>query len=482
MQTEPKKRFPKDYPIDPNTLTAGRYGTLEMVNIWGPEKTFEDILYVQAEAASLLAELYPDIVSLAEAREISEKANLKNISPARIREFEAKSRHDIIAINTALEEVVSKGAGSKINLAKTSADSTQPARALQLKRSMEVVADSVENLRDIVLEKSMEWINVPHMDTTHLYDALPTVAGRPLAFYGEMLQSGLEVLKFFYNHSIKGKWADVTGNHHGAVTLGINGRNLQAEYCKRLGVGWMDAPAQLPGLEFEADIFYTLARLGETVNNLAKYIAWGRGDDVNIFINKRPSRSKGSSGMPHKDAKNGNPTDEEQFMSERNYGIGNLVTGLINCDFSYARNLAASANGRINFEDGFKFFDHAIRQTADITYWVALKEQRSVERVTRSLGVVTSPQVMTYLVDKRRVENPMTRSEAHDLVGKIADEAWNNNLPFIDMLLKNNEVTSRLSEETLRKITDPIEYIGESKLIIETVHSKYYGEKTLGGK
>ena len=105
-----------------------------------------------------------------------------------------------------------------------------------------------------------------------------------------------------------------------------------------------------------------------------------------------------------------------------------------------------------------------------------------MERVTRSLGVVTSPQVMTYLVDKRRVENPMTRSEAHDLVGNIANEAWNNNLPFIDVLLKNNEVTSRLSEETLRKITNPIEYIGESKLIIETIHSKYYGKKTLGGK
>jgi len=44
--------------------------------------------------------------------------------------------------------------------------------------------------------------------------------------------------------------------------------------------------------------------------------------------------------MPHKDAKNGNPTTEEQVMSLRNYMTGNLVTSVMNCEIPYARNLA----------------------------------------------------------------------------------------------------------------------------------------------
>ena len=108
----------------------------------------------------------------------------------------------------------------------------------------------------------------------------------------------------------------------------------------------MDAPAQLPGLEFEADIVFVLARLAETMNNVARYVAWGRSDDVNIFINANPRRKKGSSAMPHKDAKNGNPTAEEQVMSIANYIRGNLMTAMCNCEMPYARNLAASSNAR----------------------------------------------------------------------------------------------------------------------------------------
>jgi len=435
--------------------------------LWGdPFGAFEYSLKVQGQAAKTLARLYPDIVSMELAEEIAEKASLKHINPDRIREIEEKTGHDVIAINTALEETISKKAAAHINKAKTSADTTQPAKALQLKASLNVIADSIENLRDILIEKAVEWSAKPHMDTSHLYDALPTVAGRPLVHYAEMLQSGLKLLKFVYENSIIGKWADATGNHHSATALGIDGVKLQEEYCKDLGIKHMDANAQLPGLEFEADVVYVMARLGETLNNVAKYIALGRSDDRNIFVNGNPKRSKGSSAMPHKDAKNGNPSAEEQIMSLRNYLIGNMATGLANCELPYARNLSASANSRINFEDGFKFLDHGIRKLAEISYWIELREERSKERVLRSYGVVTSQQVMTYLTDHRKVNEPMTRSQAHDLMGELATKAWNDKTDFIDVLLQNSEVTSRLNEETLREITNPLKYIGKSKEII----------------
>jgi len=423
QKTKPKPRFPEGYQVDPAKLTAGRYGTKEMVELWGDEKTFEYSLGVQGLAALTLTRLYPDIVPRAEAVEIMEKANLIDVDPGRIRELEAKGGHDIIAINTALEEQVSREAGVHINKAKTSADTTQPARALQLRGSLEVIADSVENLRDILIEKSLEWIDKPHMDQSHGYDALPTVAGRPLAHYVEMLQSGLKFLRFVYDNSIMGKWGDATGNHNSAVTLGMDGMRLQESYCNSLEVGFMDAPAQVPGLEFEADIMYAIARIGATINNIAKYIAWGRSDDVNIFVNANPKRKKGSAAMPHKDAKNGNPIIEEQAVSLCNKLQGMMTTAMANCEMPYARALYASADSRIDLEDGFKFMDHSVRRFASIVYWIDLKEERSRERILRSQGVVTSPQVMAYLTDQRKVDNPMVRSEVHDLIGELARQA-----------------------------------------------------------
>lgn len=476
--TKPIPRFPKDFAIDPNTLAAKRYGTLDMVNIWGAEQTFSLALEIQAESTLTLHTLYPEIVSNQVAGEIADKANLKNINPDRIRELEEKTGHDVIAINTALEEQLSPEAASFVNFAKTSADTTQSVRAKQEKRSLEVLTASLENLRDITIEKSIEFIKIPFMDQTHGYDAVPSLAGRAFSHYAEMLQSDLNFLKYVYNNSIIGKWSDATGNHHSAVSFGIDGIKVQKEFCNRIGVKHMDAAAQLPGLEFEADIFYVLARIAKTVDNLASYIADGRGDDRAVFINGRPKKQKGSSAMPHKDAKNGNPDTEEQVQSLSNYADGLMITALENCRMKYARDLSASANARINFEYGFKFFDHTIRRLSDILYWLKIDENNSINRIQRTYGVVTSQQVMNYLLDAKQSAKPMTRSQAHDLIGKLATQAWESKTPFIDVLLQNEEITSRLPRSTLRKITNPLTYIGESEKIIRTVAEKYYQKKT----
>ena len=477
--TLPRPLKPEGTAIDVNDLVAKRYGTYEMAHVWGAEQTFKTSLYVQGRAAVVLNNLHPDLVPLEHALEISSKASLEYISPQRIRELEEEKGHDVIAINTALEEKVSRGAASHINKLKTSADTTQPARALQQKEALVIIANSIENLRDIVLEKAVAWREIPHMDCTHLYDALPTVAGRPFVHYVEMLHSDLEVLRFFYEYSTRGKWADATGNHHSAHAAGVDGIALQDSYCYDLGIRSTLASAQIPGLEFEADIFYVLARTAATLDNLARYIAWGRSDDVNIFVNESPQRKKGSSAMPHKDIKNGNPTTEEQTVSIENYAQGLMMTALANCEMPYARSLYASANSRINLENGFKFIDHGVRNLASTVYWLGLREDRSKERVLRSYGVVTAQQVMTYLTDSRQTKNPLPRSEAHDLTARLAEEAFTAKVQFSEVLLRTPEITSRFDETTIRKMSNPLEYIGESKRIIDRAFDQFYQKKTL---
>lgn len=464
--------------MDPNLLAHKRYGTKEMIEIFGAERTFQYSLDAQAAAVKIMSELYPQIVPTSHAEEIASKAKLGIIDPQRIRVLEAEKGHDVIAINTALEEKVSKEAAAHINKARTSADTTETAKALQLKKALEVYVDSVENLRDIVLEKAIGWMT-PHMDTTHLLDALPTLAGRPFMFYAEMLQSDLDYIAYVYKNSIKGKWSDATGNHHSATALGINGMKLQEEYCKRLEVGFMDASAQIPGREFITDVVYGMTRTAATMSNLAFYIREGKGDDVNIFFDTSPKKRKGSSAMPHKDVKGGNPTVEEQVESFFNFMIGALSTSVSATQFTYARDLSASASDRISLDDMFKFGDHVTRDLAKTVYYLGLNEARAKERVNRSLGLVTSEQVLTYLTDHRKTANPMPRKEAHDIVAAVATKAYNEKKRFVEVLLETSEITSRLSEETVRKITNPEEFIGQTREIMETIFNKYHSKKNL---
>lgn len=116
---------------------------------------------------------------------------------------------------------------------------------------------------------------------------------------------------------------------------------------------------------------------------------------------------------------------------------------------------------------------------AGIIHKLILDENRSRERVERTYGAVTAQQVMTYLTDIRHTDNPMTRKDAHELTARLATESYDTQTQFFDVLLREHEVTSRLGRETLREITNPLTYLGQSREQVRTVFDNYHGRRTL---
>ncbi|UCG95655.1 MAG: hypothetical protein JSV92_01235, partial [archaeon] len=458
------------------------YGTDDSCDIVGAEKTFEYVLRAQVASVEVLYETAPDIVPKNHRDELVEKADLKYINPDRIREIEEKTKHDVIAINTVWEEQVSPEAAAHINKTRTSADSTSTAWALQAKEYIEAYTDSLENLRDIILEKATldEWFKTPHMDKTHGYDALPTVAGRPLVNYAERLQYDIDLLEYFYETSLVGKWGDATGCHHSAKSYGLDGIKLQENYCKKLGIGHMIAPAQIPGREFNTRIVFGINLSQETIADLAQYILDGRDQDCGIF--KVPKKREGSTAMPHKNEMGGNPIKEEQAVSSSHSSKGDLTTSEASIRMKHARDLVDSSSNRITFEKLFKFSDHTARRMAGAVYELILIPERCVERVKRTFGITTSQQVMNYLTDQRRTDKPLTRKNAHRLAAELATKAYNEKIEFKDVCLQDERINSRFDEKTIKEITDPFQYIGESQSQIEMVFDLCHGKKSVPSK
>ena len=479
-ETEPRPRGVDDI-RDAAVLLEGRYGTKEMCAIWGTDAdTYLAIMEAQVSGLEVLDRLYPGEIPSQYIDALRRTANFEMVNPGRIRELEASTGHDVIAIHNVWGEAADKicpGASSLINYIRTSADSTETAKALRCRRSLEVFAGSVENPRDITLEKSVEWIDHPWMDQTHLYDALPTVAGRPLSFFAEMLQSNLDFMRFVYDSSLIAKWSDATGNSHSASSAGIDGLRLQREYADSLGLGYMTAPAQIPGREFNADVMYALARTSGTLSNMGYNIALWFGDDADLLIDTNPRKRKGSTAMPHKDRKGGNRTAEEQAESLLSEMIGKMATAISGIKFRYGRDLGGSASDRLDIGPSFKFSDHVARRMASVVYHLELDVERSRERIGRTYGIVTSPQVLTYLVDPSS-PNPMGREEAHDIMGQLATKAYNEKRPFHEVLRDDIRVASRIPYETLVNITNPFDYVGQSREIVTANYDSMHGLRT----
>ena len=71
------------------------------------------------------------------------------------------------------------------------------------------------------------------------------------------------------------------------------------------------------------------------------------------------------------------------------------------------------------------------------------------ENLERSFGLVFSQRVLLALV-----ETGLGRQEAYAIVQRNAMEAWRTRRQFLDLLLADAEVTSRLPEAELRALFD----------------------------
>lgn len=475
-ETKPRPYKEEGHKIDEKYLVAGRYGTREMCEALGPDQTIESILTVQGNVAQVVSEFYPGKLPPELAEEIQEKADLKHVDPAAVKAEEERTGHDVLGVTNTLSKVLSTEAKPHTGKYMTSADSTETGKALRLKKSLEILIESGENLRDIVLEQALAWKDMPHMQVTHLFDAVPETFGRAFAHYAERLSIRIERLKYVYDNSVYGKYSDATGNYHAANAVGVNGIKLEDELCRKLGIKHMIASSQVPAREFITDIVGEIAKYMEVVSDLAHHIRWLKSSDVDCIAEDK--KDKGSSAMPHKDMKGGNPTVEEQAESFASLVRGYVLAELSSNRMDYARDLSGSASDRSTIDDSFKVADFITRRMANLVYNLYPNERRINERMKRTFGVTTSSRVLAYLTDIELVSNPIARREAHNLLGELATAAYNQKRLFSDVLAENEAVSSRLSREKIAELSDPFTYLGESVKIIEKVFKEYHQKKT----
>jgi|GEM_PF-701567 len=465
---------------DADKLLVKRYGTDDTIRIAGAEQNIEYILKTQAASIEVL--YHKGVIPKEERDVLLKTANLNYVKPDRVRQIEEQTDHDIIAVNTAWEEQVRKlneKAASHIHKFRASADATESQWALQAKDFLENYSFSLENLRDIIIEKAVseEWFNTPHVIKTHGFDAAPSVAGRPLIFYAESIQQGIDLLEYFYKNSTVGKWGDAIGCHHSAKSGGLDGIETQEEYCRRLGIGHMIAPAQIVSREFHTDIVYGIARTQGTIANLSQYLLDER--DQDCLTMKVPRKRKGSSSLPLKDAMGGNPIKEEQAKSSFKRALGDLMTSAASIEFKYGRDLTNSASNRVLFEELYKMSDHTARRMTGAVYELILIPERCIERFDRTYGTTTSENVMNYLIDPRKTDKPLGRKEAHQLASDLAKEAYDKKIQYKDLCLGDERIKSRFDEKTIVEMTDPFKFIGESQKQIEMIFDEYHGKKSV---
>ena len=154
---------------------------------------------------------------------------------------------------------------------------------------------------------------------------------------------------------------------------------------------------------------------------------------------------KGSSAMPHKK----NPVLSENLCGLARVVRANSIVALENIPLWHERDISHSSAERIIFPDSLILVDFMLNRFNGIVKNLVIHEKNMLKNTEKFGGIIFSQKVLLELVEKG-----LTREDAYRVVQRNALDAFENDGDFKANLLKDADVTARLTNDEIENIFD----------------------------
>ena len=407
-----------------------RYTRPQMARIWSEENRFRTWLKVEIAATETLCQA--GIVPKEAAKAIREKANFKL---ERIQQIEAEVRHDVIAFNTAVAEFV--GPQSRwFHYGLTSNDVVDTAQALLVKESSVQIAEGLQKLAVVLKRRAFEFKDTPMVGRTHGVHAEPITFGLKLAnWYAENQRNIVRFARAAEEMRV-GKLSGAVG------TFAHLAPEMEEKICARLGLEAAPISSQVIQRDRHANYVATLAVMASSLDKIATEIRHLQRTEVREAGEFFSAQQKGSSAMPHKR----NPITCEQISGLARVIRGNAQAAFENVALWHERDISHSSVERIILPDSTTLMDYLLAKTANLIDTMFVYPDRMKQNLDASGGLVFSGQLLLDLV-----EHGVMREDAYRMVQKHAMDAWQNDLNFRDLIMKDTEIRKKVPRRALEE-------------------------------
>ncbi|MBC2121067.1 adenylosuccinate lyase [Listeria marthii] len=410
-----------------------RYTRKEMGNIWTEQNRYQAWLEVEILACEAWAELgdipKEDVAKI--------RANAK-FDVERIHEIELETRHDVVAFTRSVSE--SLGAERKwVHYGLTSTDVVDTANSYLLKQANEILRKDLENFIAIIGEKAKEHKYTVTMGRTHGVHAEPTTFGLKLALWYEEMKRNLERFNFAADGVEFGKISGAVGTYANIDPF------VEAYVCEKLGTTPAPISTQTLQRDRHAEYLATLALIATSVEKFAVEVRALQKSEVREVEEFFAKGQKGSSAMPHKR----NPIGSENVTGLARVIRGHMVTAYENVPLWHERDISHSSAERIILPDSTILLDYILNRFGNIVKNLTVFPENMKRNMDRTLGLIYSQRVLLALIDKG-----LAREAAYDVVQPRAMEAWENQVPFRELVEQDATITENLSAEEIADCFD----------------------------
>jgi len=410
-----------------------RYTRPEMGRIWSDENKFRMWLSVEIAATETLAEA--GLVPREAARAIRE---LGDFDVERIESIEAEVKHDVIAFTTAVAEKV--GQQSRwLHFGLTSNDVVDTAQALLLRDASRLILDDLRQLQQVLRRRAFEFQDTPMIGRTHGIHAEPITFGLKLANWFSEMSRNLERFERAAEEMRVGKLSGAVGN--GAHL----DPELEEKICERLGLQTASVSSQVIQRDRHAYYVATLALIASSLDKIATEIRHLQRTEVREAEEYFSEQQKGSSAMPHKR----NPITSEQISGLARVVRSNAQAAFENVALWHERDISHSSVERVILPDSTILVDYLLAKTTALIDTLVVYPERMLRNLESTGGLVFSGQLLLDLA-----EAGMLREDAYRVVQRNAMRAWNEELPFRELVMKDKEIISHMQRGQIERAFD----------------------------
>jgi adenylosuccinate lyase len=415
-----------------------RYTLPEMGAIWSQQNKFQKWLDVEIAVCEVHAEM--GVIPVEALEEIKRKAAF---TVERINEIEKTTDHDVIAFTTNLAENIGESARF-VHYGLTSSDVVDTANALLLKESCDVLLKKVDALLEVLRRRAFEFKDTPQIGRTHGIHAEPTSFGLVWALWFAEMERNKERLR-------KARKQISVGKISGAVGAFAHlAPEVEERVCGKLGLMHADVSTQVIQRDRYAEYLCTLAIIASSLEKFALQVRHWQRTEVREAQEKFKTGQKGSSAMPHKR----NPILSERICGMARTVRANSIVGLENIALWHERDISHSSAERIVLPDSSATTDYILAKTTSMLDSLVVYPANMLKNLNLTRGLVFSGQLLLALTQKG-----VSREDAYVWTQRNAMKVWDEGGEFQDLIIKDADISSKLSEEEIARVFDVRHYL-----------------------
>jgi len=416
--------------------------------LWSQHNKFQKWLDVEIAVCEVHAEdgtIPKDALS-----EIKAKAAF---TVERVNEIEKTTDHDVIAFTTNLAENI--GPSSRfVHYGLTSSDVVDTANALLLKESCDLLLSKIDLLLDVLKKRAFEFKDTPQIGRTHGIHAEPTSFGLTWALWYSEFQRNRERLQ-------RAKEAVSVGKISGAVGAFAHlAPDVEERVCQRLGLKAAPVSTQVIQRDRYAEYLCTLGIIASSLEKIALQVRHWQRTEVREAQEKFKVGQKGSSAMPHKR----NPILSERICGMARTIRANAIVGMENIALWHERDISHSSAERIVLPDSSAALDYILAKAASLLDGLVVYPENMMKNLNATRGLVFSGQLMLALTQKG-----VSREDAYTWTQRNAMKVWDEGGEYRELVMKDAEISSRLSEEEIARVFDVAHYLRNVEKVFRRV-------------